>query len=77
MVKNSPFWNYYCDDMNSRILPNFIFHVKKNMKIDPKTTNSTDLEVKMTITEAFVISNVLIFYFYQTVVRKINMGNYA
>ena len=51
MVKFSPFWNYYCDDMNSRILPNFIFHAKENVKIDQKTTNSTDLEVKITITD--------------------------
>ena len=51
MVKMSPFRNYYCDDMNCRILSNFIFHVKENMKIDQKTTNSTDLVVKMTITD--------------------------
>ena len=36
MVNISPFRNYYCYDMNSRILPNFIFHVKENMKIDQK-----------------------------------------
>ena len=40
MVKKFPF----LDDLRSRMLPEFIFHVKENMKIDQKLTNSIHLK---------------------------------